>query len=258
MLVMPSTIGIALIAIGVFVTMRRARRGAAWPALRLPLAMAACGVGLLWSASTPLVATALSRSLERMTPYLRPEDAPLADAIVVLGGGQSGHVAECGTHHLQGGRGSDRLEQGVRAFRAARAPLLVTGGGSFGLPGDDMVGEWMKSEAVARGVPAEAVLACGDAKYTTDESEAIAELMRPRGVRRIQLCTSATHLPRARLAYERLGLEVTGVPCDFDTRGVGESFSPLMLLPRGQALFQTENALKEWIGLTAARLQRSR
>lgn len=258
MLVMPSMIGMALLAVGLLLLLRRARRGTAWPRLRMPLVIAACGGGVLWLASTPLVATALSLSLERMTPYLRPVDAPHADAIVVLGGGQSGHVADNGMHHLQGGRGSDRLEQGIAAFKAGKAPLLVMGGGSFGLPGDDMVGAWMQSEAVARGVPAEAVLACGDAKYTTDESEAVAELIRPRGVRRILLCTTATHMPRARIAYEDLGFEVTAIPCDFDTRGDGESFSPLMLLPRGQALMQTENGVKEWVGLVVARLRSPR
>ena len=65
------------------------------------------------------------------------------------------------------------------------------------------------------------------------------------------LCTSAYHMPRARLAYERAGFAVTPVPCDFDTRGAAERFSPALLLPRGVALSQSEHCLKEWMGLAA-------
>ena len=256
MLVMPSSVGIALILVGLLLLVSRARRGSAWMALRMPATLALAGVGRLYLASTPLVATMLSRSLERLTPYLRAESAPNADAIVVLGGGQSGHLASDGTLHLQGGRGGDRLEQGLRAFKAGKAPLLVLGGGSFGLPNEPMVGDFMRQQAVASGVPPASILVCGEARYTTDEGTAIAELMRPHGVRRILLCTSATHMPRARLVYERLGFEVTGIPCDFDTRGEGERWSPLLLVPRGQALFQTENGIKEWIGFGMTRLSK--
>ena len=218
--------------------------------MRPAAAVALCGTLLLYLACTPLVATLLSRSLERMTPYLRPEDAPRADAIVVLGGGQSAHVASDGSVHLQGGRGADRLDVGIRAFKAGKAPLLVMGGGSFGITSGEVVGDYLASEAVNRGIPADAILACGDAKFSTDEGAAVAAMLNPRHAHTLLLCTSATHLPRARLIYQRLGFEVVCIPCDFDTRGGGEGFSPLMLVPRGQALTQTENAVKEWLGLT--------
>ena len=256
MFIMPSSIGIALIAVGVMLLVMRARRGEHWPRLRWPAAMAGAGLLMLYVASTPLVATALSWSLERMTPYLRPEDAPLADAIVVPGGGQWRYEAPGGAEHLFS-RNVDRLDQGIRAFKAGRAPRLVMGGGGFETPNGSMVGDFLRTEAIARGVPPEAVLACGMALYTTDEGATIAELLKPFGARRVLLCTSATHMPRARLVYERLGFEVIAVPCDFDTRGAAERFSLMMLVPRGLALYQTENCVKEWIGLTLARLQPS-
>lgn len=258
MLVMPSTVCLVLVATGLVLLAWRLRRGQPWLRLRGPLLSCALGCVTLYLASTPLVATMVSRSLERMTPGLQPDAAPTVDAIVVPGGGQSAHVGADGVTRLQGGRGANRLETAITAFKAGKAPLLAVGGGSFGIPGDAQVGAYMKAQAVARGVPEQAVVACGEAKYTTDEGAAIAELLKPHGVRSILLCTSATHLPRARITYERLGFDVTGLPCDFDTRGEAESFSPSMLLPRGQALFQTENGLKEWLGLTAAWLQRSR
>jgi uncharacterized SAM-binding protein YcdF (DUF218 family) len=254
MFIMPSSIGLVLITVGVVLLVMRARRGEHWPRLRWPAAVTAAGLLMLYLASTPMVATALARSLERMTPYLKPEDAPEADAIVVPGGGQWRYEAPGGVEHLFS-RNVDRLEQGIRAYKAGRAPRIVMGGGGFATPSGSMVGDFLRNEAITRGVPPGAVLACGMALYTTDEGAAIAELLKPFGARRVLLCTSASHMPRARIVYERLGFEVICVPCDFDTRGAAERFSPMMLVPRGLALCQTENCVKEWIGLTLARLK---
>jgi uncharacterized SAM-binding protein YcdF (DUF218 family) len=77
----------------------------------------------------------------------------------------------------------------------------------------------------------------------------LATSLRQRGVKHVLLCTSAIHMPRARLLMERLGFQVTPIPGDFDTRGAVERFSPLLLIPRGGAMAQTENGLKEWVGM---------
>ena len=78
MLVMPSSVGLALLAFGLVWMLRRARRGESWARLKPAATVAGAGTLLLYAACTPLVATLLSRSLERMTPYVRPEDAPVS------------------------------------------------------------------------------------------------------------------------------------------------------------------------------------
>ncbi len=255
MLVMPSTLSMVLMAAGLFLLLRQLRKPQVDRAgTRRAASLALVGLALLYTSSTPLVATLLARSLEVQTEVLLPEEAPQADAIVVLGGGQQGHLTESGkawpfTHHA-----GDRLETGLRAFQLGRAPLLVLGGGTLDLPGQPLVGDYLRSQAEARGVPADRIVTVGAARYTTDESMQMAQLMHDRGVKRVLLCTSASHMPRARLIMERLGFGVTPMPCDFDTRGAAERFSPLLLVPRGGALSLTENCLKEWLGLGAVRL----
>lgn len=251
MLVMPSVICPMLIMIGVLIAWRSLARGSGPRAIRLGLRISAVGCVTLYLASTPLVATWLSWSLERQTPVVPMREMPSAGAIVVLGGGQSAFTTPSGevlrlTHHA-----SDRLERGVEAFKAGKAPLMVMGGGEFRVPGAPLVGDYMREQAVARGVPHERVLAAGSVRYTTDEAAEIAEMLHDRGVRDILLCTSAYHLPRARRVYEALGLTVVPLPADFDTAGAAERFSPLLLIPRGLALGQTEGCLKEWLGLSA-------
>lgn len=254
MLCMPSFIGLALVALGVWMVWRSSRRVDTGKGVRRGVGVAAVGAVVLYLASTPLVATWLAWSLERQTPFMAMAQVPAAGAIVVLGGGQSGFLTESGDLHRQTHHAGDRLERGLEAFMAGKASLLVVGGGTLPMPGEPLVGEFLRDMAIARGVPATAVLSCGRARYTTDEGAEIARMLREHGVDSIILCTSAYHMPRARLVYERLGFRVTPLPADFDTQGHAERFSPLLLVPRGLALSQTETCLKEWLGLTVGRL----
>ena len=253
-LFMPSTVSIVLIAIGLWMV---------WQAMRTPsrsrmagrgLGTASVGLVLLYASCTPLVATWLAQSLERQSTPISIADAPQADAIVVLGGGISALMRPDGTADMYWHQASDRFERGVAAFKAGKAPCLAIGGGDALIDHAPTLSEWVMQQAIERGIPASALIVGGAARYTTDESEGLAKELRSRGVQRILLCTSAYHLPRARLIYERLGLKVMPLPCDFDTRGAADRFSMKLLLPRGLALAQTETCLKEWIGLAALRM----
>lgn len=252
---MPGALSITLMATGLFLMWRWSRRPAASRgSLRRPSLPAVAGLALLYVSSTPLMATWLARTLERQVPFLPAEEAPKADAIVVLGGGQQGHATDHGRSHLFMHHAGDRLETGLRAFHAGKAPLLVLGGGSIPLPDRPLVGDFLRRVAVERGVPDAAIVSCGPANYTTDEMAQLAEAMRARGVRSVLLCTSALHMPRARRIVEALGFRVTCLPCDFETLGAAERLHPLLLVPRGLALAQTENCLKEWLGLLSLKL----
>jgi uncharacterized SAM-binding protein YcdF (DUF218 family) len=94
------------------------------------------------------------------------------------------------------------------------------------------------------------------ALYTSDESEGIARVLRERGVKRIILCSSAMHLPRAAEHYRGLGFTVTPLPADFATRGVAEGWSWALLVPRGIALSQVDTVAKEWMGIARRLMQR--
>lgn len=257
-LFMPSTISILLIAIGVWLLWRSMRTGASTRLARRSLGCIVSGLTLLYLFSTPLVATLLAWSLERQSRSLPVTDLPRCDAIVMLGGGQAVHVHTDGRVEQFGKHAGDRFERAIQLFKAGKAPLLATGGGQIDVPGSPMNGAWLADLAVQRGVPRSAIVEGGPALYTSDECEGISTALKQRGVRTLLLCTSAYHMPRSRLAYEQAGFSVTPVPCDFDTRGMAETFSPAMLLPRGVALAQSECCLKEWLGLTAYRLMLGR
>ena len=246
---MPSSVLIVALALGVFLMLRAWRRGK-----RPSEAWCACGLTVtslvvLYLASTPLVARWVAESLERQNPPVDPVTMPVADAIVVLGGSMYATVGPDGTTLLYARHASDRFETAMQAFSAGRAPIIAFGGGGTGVPGTPTEGEWNRARAIARGAPADRAIAGPVALYTSDESEGIARVLRERGVKRIILCSSAVHLPRARMNYEKLGFEVTPLPSDFATRGTAEEWSWALLIPRGMALSQVDAGVKEWMGL---------
>lgn len=249
MFFMPSSVLIVALALGVFLMLRAWRRGKRPREARFACGLTVTSLVVLYLASTPLVARWVAETLERQNPPVDPSTMPVADAIVVLGGSMYATVGPDGTTLLYARHASDRFETAMQAFSAGRAPIIAFGGGGTGVPGTPTEGEWNRARAIARGAPADRAIAGPVALYTSDESEGIARVLRERGVKRIILCSSAVHLPRARMNYEKLGFEVTPLPSDFATRGAAEDWSWALLIPRGMALSQVDAGVKEWMGL---------
>ena len=246
---MPSSVLMVALALGVFLMLRAWRRGKRPSEARFACGLTVTSLVVLYLASTPLVARWVAESLERQNPPVDPVTMPVADAIVVLGGSMYATVGPDGTTLLYARHASDRFETAMQAFSAGCAPIIAFGGGGTGVPGTPTEGEWNRARAIARGAPADRAIAGPVALYTSDESEGIARVLRERGVKRIILCSSAMHLPRARMNYEKLGFEVTPLPSDFATRGAAEDWSWALLIPRGMALSQVDAGVKEWMGL---------
>jgi uncharacterized SAM-binding protein YcdF (DUF218 family) len=86
-LFMPTTIAMALVAIGLWMVWRAMRSPSRGRMAGHGLGMAIVGLMLLYACCTPLVATWMARSLETQSVPISVADAPHVDAIVVLGGG---------------------------------------------------------------------------------------------------------------------------------------------------------------------------
>lgn len=157
---------------------------------------------------------------------------PNADAIVLLGGGM-GHHEECGRAEMFDA--ADRVWTAARLFKAGKAPLMtVSGGGAKG------------ELALLRdmGVDVRKVKVLEAARNTEEEARHISAL----GTRRILLVTSAWHMPRAKMLFERAGFEVIAAPADYEMhfavecrRQIGDFF------PHCEALQRNSCAVKEWV-----------
>lgn len=248
----PSSMLLACLAAGLVLSIVAWRRGRRPGQARVAISMVVLGAVGLYLASTPLVATAISRRMESEHPPIAPESIEEADAIVVLGGAMHAAAGPDGTVHPFAHHASDRFETGLRLLIAGKAPLIAFGGGLTGVEGAPTEAEWNRGRALARGVRPESVIVGDPARYTSDEAEGLAEALSERGARSLIVVSSALHLSRAAATYRALGFEVRAVPCDFTTRGEAERFSPALLIPRGMALALSDNCAKEFLGRLVA------
>jgi uncharacterized SAM-binding protein YcdF (DUF218 family) len=211
------------------------------------------GAVILYFTCTPLIATWLATSLERMVPPLRPANAPQCDAIVVLGSSFHWHRDQPDQTYFLSAT-ADRFRVAVDAYKLDKAPLLVLGGGGKAEEPGISEGNFQKQMALELGIPESAIVVGPHVVNTEMEVIHHAAKLRSLHVKKILLATSVFHLPRAAMQFRALGFEVVELPCHYLTAGIDEQFSWRMLLPRGQALDQTETCIKEYFGLVAAKL----
>jgi uncharacterized SAM-binding protein YcdF (DUF218 family) len=196
---------------------------------------------LLWLISTPYFAEALLHGLEGK-PYVTDTKKPLADAIVVLGGGSYFHAPEYGADTV----GKDTLERlrfAAKLHRETGKPVLVTGGAPLG--NDNSEAEQMKQVLEQEfNVP---VQWTEDASDNTLENAHLSRLLlNQKGITRVYLVTHAWHMPRAVLAFQAAGFQVVPAPTAYTTRYQTDL---LTFVPNVYALRDSRIFMHELIGM---------
>lgn len=209
---------------------------------------------VLYIFSTPLFANYLICLMEQDSERISEKKAPFADAIVVLSG--SG-LKECGRDKVLEWGSPNRFFSGTRLFLAGKAPLLIfTGGWLPWAPGIRPEGEVLIEEAHALGIPTNALLTTEKVCSTEEEASAVSALLKEHHIKStgsrnpspsILLVTSAYHMPRAKLLFEKQGIEAKPYPVDFKG-SPASAFSVMSLIPSAAALDLNETVLREFYG----------
>jgi uncharacterized SAM-binding protein YcdF (DUF218 family) len=204
-LIMPLPLGLGLAIIGLILL---------WRARRVGWLLIGSGVGVIALASSPLVAEALMASLEQAYPPQAAAQCRPADAIVLLGGAVQPLVAGDARPRLQ--RGSDRVWEAARLYRAGCAPrVLVSAGGVIEPPLRAPETEAIAALLVDLGVPRAALVLEAESRNTQDNAAFSRAALAPLKVERVLLVTSAWHLRRAAALFEREGFTVLPVGADY-------------------------------------------
>lgn len=238
--VMPLGLALQLLLLALLLLARGRRRAAGWL-----IAVALLGLSCL---STSVCADALVGSLEGRYPVMAAAAAPTADAIVILGGGTSGRGPTSPDIELSSS--GNRLVYGLRLFRQGKAPrLLLSGGGLY--PGESEA-EQMRELLGLFGLSGEALILETRSRNTYENATETAKLACDRGLHRLLLVTSASHMPRAAALFRRQGgrcqLEIVPAP----TGAIAPTqhvYGLSRFLPSVGALDNTTAALREHIGL---------
>lgn len=198
---------------------------------------------LLWIMSLPVFSDWLWLNLENNAVLIAAENVPQSDAIVVLSGMARDVRSEDG-YKKEWGEASDRFWAGLELYQAERAPKLVLTGGRMPWSINRQTeGEWLRSKALLQGIPDSAIFVSKDVNNTAEEAQALA-LSFPKA--KILLVTSAFHMPRAQLLFQKQGFDVTPFPVDILTSQ--KKITPMDFIPSTGALWFTFRAYREWLG----------
>ncbi|WP_017302818.1 YdcF family protein [Spirulina subsalsa] len=193
--------------------------------------------------------------------HIPPAELPQADAIVVLGGGIKPKLPPRPMMDLSDK--GDRVIYAAQLYREGKAPLIIASGGRI-----DWSGQFPpESEDMAEflqmlGVPPDAIIQEPRSLNTYQNALFTREILVERGIERILLVTSALHMPRSYLIFQRQGIEAIPAPTDFlatfPTGNSGPvSFGARLLswLPDTERVATTTEVLKEYLGLLVYRLR---
>jgi uncharacterized SAM-binding protein YcdF (DUF218 family) len=247
-LILPPASLFLVIAIGLALWPRRPRAG------RI---VAGAGLAALAFLSTTAGARLFVVPLERLTAPLQAPERAGAQAIVVLAAGRLRHAPEYDNLDIPDYITLARLRYAAHLQRRTGLPLLVSGGnGGSGVDPDADDRAYTKADGMAAalrddfGVPVKWVE--GRSRDTGENAAFSAALLRADGIKRILLVTDAMHMPRARTAFERAGLDVVGAPTMF----FGNQPQPLHAwVPSPEGMRRSWYALYELIGIAWYRLR---
>ena len=219
-------------------------------------------VAWLWLWSTPMMYRWMGGALESEWPVVKAEDAPKADAIVLLGGGMGSNTNVY--PYAEMWNGADRVWHAARLYKAGKAPVVIPTG----------AGERESSVPLLRdlGVPESAIRVEPEARNTEENARFVEKLINSRVEHvervdekdveckpRVLLVTSAWHMRRSVLMYRKYApsLEIVPAATDYEaTVQTGRPFSVKDLWPDATMFYANSYILKEYIGYWGYRLMR--
>lgn len=248
---------------------------------RIGVGFALASIGWLWLWSTPMMYRWIGVALEWEWTAVKAEDAPKADAIVLLGGGMGANtnVYPNAEMYSEMWGGADRVWHAARLWKAGKAPIVIPTG----------CGEKESSVPLLRdlGVPDEAIRVEDKARNTEENArfvEAMLKMAHAAAQRRgegedklqatnqlstanyqlptkpkILLVTSAWHMRRSVLMYRKYApsLEIIPAAADYEATVItGHPFAFKDIWPDANMLFANSYIFKEYLGYWGYRLFR--
>jgi len=228
LLVSPLGLALAFLLLALVVRKR-------WPVLG--------AIVVLYAFSTQWVADRLFAYVEGPGPKLAVQALPKTDAVVVLSGMLITPAAV--PNGYEWGGAADRFFDGLAAFQAGKAPLLVFTAGK--LPWERHAsneGARLVQKAHQLGVPMPNIRLTAPVENTADEAREVAKLMGDK--KRIILVTSAFHMPRAANLFEHQGFDVVRFALDY--RVEERQTTAMTFMPDADALDKSSDAIRELMG----------
>ncbi len=204
-----------------------------------------CGLAAiaLWLCSIAPLSNALMKPLE----YRYPMPAnPQGDVIILLGGGSISKAPDLNGEGVPTTTMLARIVTTARLQKRLNVPIIVSGGRVFAdRPAEAPIA---KRVLVDLGVPANQVITESQSRDTRQNAYYSHQICKARGFNRPLVVTSAGHLWRAALSFQKQGLPIQLFPADYRTSPVNR-YAWYHYLPNAGSLSTVSRAMHEYIGL---------
>jgi uncharacterized SAM-binding protein YcdF (DUF218 family) len=198
---------------------------------------------MLWGMSLGPVATYLQLGIQEGMTLPRQLHG---DVIILLGGGTNDSIRDLTGVGAPSDEMMTRLVTAVRLQKRTNAPIIVSGGA---LLATDTPEAWIVRRFLADlGVPRNKIIIEDRSRDTVENGRYVAEICTKQGFKHPFLVTSAYHMKRALLVFQRQGLAVTPLPSDL-RYDHPKKVTPYTFLPSMAALTGTSASLHERLGL---------
>ena len=173
--------------------------------------------------------------------YLPPTE-PQGDVIIMLGGGAMPDSPDVDGVGALCSSPANRLLTAVRLQRKLGVPILLSGGQVYEDTGAEA--KIARRILIDLGVPEEQILVETRSINTTQNARYSAEILRAQDLTQPILVTSAFHMKRAVLNFEKQGVDVVPYPADYQVTH-HPVFHYTKLRPQTEALLDNVTVLQE-------------
>ncbi len=220
---------------------------------RLAIVLGGCMAAMLYLVSIAPAADMLMRPLENKYAALSIDAVPVADCIIVLGGGTvQGSPEESSALAGEASlvpEAMKRLVYGYRLHVRTGLPIVVSGGTVF-RAGSEPEAAAARRLLLELGVPDDKIVTEGGSRNTWENAVNSRALL-GKG-KTVILVSSAYHLKRSVACFEANGMACIPAPTDYKTDRAPFNWSNL--LPSAESLKTTAAALREYWGLAYYRM----
>jgi uncharacterized SAM-binding protein YcdF (DUF218 family) len=165
-------------------------------------------------------------------------------AYVVLGGGVNDFAPDIDGEGTPGSEAYLRLICAYRLYKIDRKPIIISGGRIFERRPE---AEIAKRILLSLGVNEKDILMEAKSKDTFENAKYVKELSDKHGINRIVLITSAFHMKRSMLLFDKFFKQTIPCPTGHNTSKTG--YDLLSYLPNAGNMESIAVALKEYLGI---------
>jgi uncharacterized SAM-binding protein YcdF (DUF218 family) len=197
--------------------------------------------------TAPLTKTLLYPLESQYKPLQQVQDIGKVDYIVVLSSEVHDNSQDPPTSQLAAST-AFRVVEAIRLFHLfSEKPTLIMSGG-----GKSVAGEVMAAFARSLGVPADKLVVETKSLDTYSNADGVKAIVKDAP---FLLVTSASHLPRAMIIFQKLGMKPIPAPADIN---INKNTPFDRFLPSGKFLIEMEAVIHEYLGMAYLKLLPSR